>query len=242
MISIKDLGRFVALLFCGVIIINATTTARAEDVRYKDIKQVSRAKQDGRQSPALRLSKKSGKNKSKTEQLARHSSKEEQPPLLPKSDVVAQGACSSSNVEQIELCDLTGTVCEDCGEVVLISEVLPAYAEVPNGGGFPKFPFLALAAAPIPFLFHHGGDQTPRVTTPLTPGIPGGEVIIPVIPPIVPPTTVEPQPNPVPEPTTLLLFGSGITALWGAATRRKRRRMPEGDGHVTATSSGEVLR
>lgn len=66
----------------------------------------------------------------------------------------------ASNVEVVELGDVTGTVC-DCGAI-----------PVPPGHSFPKLPFLALAGIPLLFLPH--GDDTPPTTvpTPTTPTAP----------------------------------------------------------------------
>ena len=68
------------------------------------------------------------------------------------------------------------------------------------GNGFPKWPLLFLAA--IPFFFLHGCDDC-EVPTP--PGSP------------TPPDEV------IPEPTSLLLFGSGLAAF-GAGLRRRYAR------------------
>jgi len=86
-----------------------------------------------------------------------------------------------------------GTIC-DCGEILI-------------AGGFPKWPFLFLAA--IPLFFISGSEDTPPPTTP-----------VPTPTPTVPPSTPTP-PAPVPEPTALLLFGTGLTA--GVALLRRRR-------------------
>ena len=91
-----------------------------------------------------------------------------------------------SNVEVIEQDNIDGTIC-DCGEIPAV------------GGGFPKWPLLAL----IPLVCVTGicsgdHDETPTPTPP-------------------------PTETPVPEPASLLLFGSGITALAAGARRRYAR-------------------
>ncbi len=81
----------------------------------------------------------------------------------------------------------------DCGEIALPG----------GGGGFPKLALLGLAAIPLAFI--HGGKDTPTVENPP-----------------VPPQPTPPQ-TPIPEPTTLLLFGSGLAALSASARRRHAR-------------------
>ena len=81
----------------------------------------------------------------------------------------------------------------DCGEIPTVEK-----------HHFPLWPLLFLAAVPLFFIHHHDCDTCPTPTPTPTPSC----------------TDCNP---PVPEPTTLLLFGSGLAAV-GAGLRRRYAR------------------
>jgi hypothetical protein len=110
------------------------------------------------------------------------------PSLVAGAEVAPQQP--QGEVQVFEQDNVDGTIC-DCGEIPAV------------GGGFPKWPFLFLAAIPLLFIHHHNRNNVcPTCNT------------CPTCP------TPTPTPPQVPEPTSLLLFGSGIVALTTGARRR----------------------
>lgn len=100
------------------------------------------------------------------------------------------------DVEVVEEAEVEGTIC-DCGDIFVAA------------GGFPKWPFLFLAAVPLAFIHTNDcedcNDSTPTPTPTPTPQ----------------PTPFN-TPTPTPEPASLILLGTGLMAV-GAGLRRRRR-------------------
>ncbi len=108
------------------------------------------------------------------------------PSLVSGTEVAPQQP--SADVQVFEQDQVDGTIC-DCGEIPSV------------GGGFPKWPFLALISLICVTGVCHHHHKVP----------PPPECI----------TCPTPTPTPpVPEPASLFLFGSGIVALSAGARRR----------------------
>ena len=112
------------------------------------------------------------------------------------SGIVVRSDVPQGNISVIDQGDLEGTIC-DCGEII-----------VPVAG-FPKWPLLFLGAIPFLFIPHHGEDSSPPIIIP-------GQTPTPTPTPV--PTPSPPQ---IPEPSSLLLFVSGLAAF-GIGWRRRR--------------------
>jgi len=115
--------------------------------------------------------------------------------------IVSEG--QQLGVEYIEEGEVDGTIC-DCGEIPPIIS-----------GGFPKWPFLFLAAVPLAFI-HTCDDCNEEIESP-TP--------TPTPTPTLSPTpfsnpTPTPTPPGVPEPGSLFLLGSGLVAASAGLRRR----------------------
>jgi PEP-CTERM motif len=194
---------FRSLATLASLLLLVTVPAQASPIQFKDIVNVMGDLQRGGQIDRLRLRVAQDPSAPRSLNTSSKSETSTAPPAngVLSSSVMAEGGTESvapslvagteiapqqqqADIQVSEQADVEGTIC-DCGEIP------------PVGGGFPKWPFLAL----IPLICvtgicHHHHE--------------------------VPPPTPTPTP-PIPEPASLLLFGSGILALSAGARRRHAR-------------------
>ncbi|MFL6227931.1 MAG: hypothetical protein ACJ741_04030, partial [Pyrinomonadaceae bacterium] len=144
----------------------AAASAQASPVRYQDVFALaSVAGQSGRPSVDLRM-RPLGQQQggASTQQTASIKSPDQKPSSVVVPDGASIPAASGSasltgtevappqpgqqtNVETVELGEVQGTIC-NCGDILV------------PGGGFPKWPLLALGAIPF-FFINHGCDNGP---------------------------------------------------------------------------------
>lgn len=118
---------------------------------------------------------------------------------------------SGGEVQTIDIGDVTGTVC-DCGEIAAPAAIA--------AGGFPWWPFLGVPLICASGICFDGDEDNPPDNPP---------------PPVPTPTTTPNTPtNPIPEPTTLLLFGTGLLATAARARRRRGRRAADAQADAPA--------
>jgi hypothetical protein len=185
------------------VLLVAAASAQASPVRYDDIFALaSVVGQSGRPSVDLRMRPLSQQGGTSTQQTASIKSQDQKPSSAPTiapdgagtpsasvsltgTEVASPQTGQQTNVETVELGEVQGTIC-NCGDILV------------PGGGFPKWPLLALGAIPF-FFIDHGCNTLPCEE--------------------FPPSTPTPTPPSVPEPATIFLLGTGLLAV-GARARR----------------------
>lgn len=208
-------------LMLGVFLLAAAASAEASPVRYDEVFALaSVVAQSGRPSVDLRFRPISQQQQSRTSSLQQTASgggSQERktsaaPPVvapdaapspsapaapnvsLTGTEVAPPQTGQQTNVETIELGEIQGTIC-DCGDILI------------PGGGFPKWPLLALGAIPL-FFINNDCEQGPCLDFTPTP-------------------TPTPQ---IPEPATIFLLGTGLLAAGAGARRRRSARQSETEG------------
>jgi PEP-CTERM motif len=183
--------------------------AQASPVKFADIVNVIGDLQNGNEVEQLRLRAVTQDPGALTDTTSKSSSTAVAPSIdggvAPSSTSLVSGTevapqQPQGDVQVFEQDQVNGTIC-DCGEIPAV------------GGGFPKWPFLAL----IPLICVTGVCRHHRRVPP---------------PPEVPTPTPTP---PIPEPASLLLFGSGIVALSAGARRRYAKMRASKQAAATST-------
>jgi hypothetical protein len=211
------------------VLLVAAASAQASPVRYDDIFALaSVVGQSGRPSVDLRMRRplsqqQGGASTQQTASIKSQDQKSSSAPTVTPDGASAPATSHSvsltgtevappqtgqqTNVETVELGEVQGTIC-NCGDILV------------PGGGFPKWPLLALGAIPF-FFIHHGCDNAPCEVTDCTTT---GTCFTP---------TPTPTPPSVPEPATIFLLGTGLLAVGARARRSYAARL-------TNEATGEV--